>query len=559
MLGAVCTGIAVTEAMQANSRRQQALYAAAMAAAIVCNVMLFAPFTLYTGNPDEFSVSLPAILTVYAPPAMLVVVAVGTIGAFFPVNGYPRFLAFLAAFPILMWIQGTILVWDYGVLDGSPVPWLEMGWLGAIDTTVWIGVLLIALYGYRRVGKLLVQVAAVTFVIQLLAIGASVIAQPVASTNVADNVFDEAQYRAMYGFSGEKNVFHVVMDGFQSDIFASIINDPENKELRDALSGFTFFDQHAGTFPYTQMTIPLIVSGKTYLNHMPVDEFAEQAMQENSVLNLAEAAGYEVDIAAQVALRKAYTKGSFTNTYDIPKNRHTSPRDYIVSDAVRMLDLALFRLTPHFVKAYIYEDGLWFVQPRFRDADYLSIRYFSELDFLKYFAESVNANREKPVYKLFHLMLSHRPTVGNEQCKYDGIRETTRINVTIQARCGLAHVVEVLNAMKEIDVYDDSLIVLMADHGAWVGPSEYTAERNRKRIPDGGPRPAMVGLAVPMLAIKPAGSDGPLAVSSAPTTIADVPATIASLLGLEPKFDGRNAFEISVSETRPRTFFDYAY
>lgn len=71
-----------------------------MAALVACNVMLFAPFTLNSGNPDEFSVSLPTILVAYAIPALLVVFLIGAAGTFIPSRGFPRFMAFLAELSI---------------------------------------------------------------------------------------------------------------------------------------------------------------------------------------------------------------------------------------------------------------------------------------------------------------------------------------------------------------------------------------------------------------------------------------------------------------------------
>jgi hypothetical protein len=530
-----------------------------MAAIIACNVLLFAPYTIYAGNPDEFSASLASILVTYFLPAILFAGALALVGYFVPARGFPRFIATLAAFPVLMWAQGTLLVWDYGVLDGSPIDWLDTAWRGVIDTALWLTVILTALYGFKRFGKLIVVAATVTFAIQSAALGLSFLTRPSLAMTADEHAIDEQQYQAMFRFSAEKNVFHLVMDGFQSDVFNDIVEDPDFRHLRESLTGFTLFDQHIGTFPYTQLTVPLIVSGRTYRNEIPVDDFVRDTMQGDTILSAAKTAGFEIDVASQVALRKAYAAGAYTNTYDTPSNRQVGDRDYVVNDAVRLIDLSLFRLFPHFVKAYIYEDELWFVQSWFRDADYLSIRYFSELKFLEDMAREMKADREAPVYKLFHLMLSHRPTVGNEQCEYDGTRTTSRQNVTIQARCGLKRVVDVLNAMKDIGIYDNSLIVLMADHGAWVPAEGYVQGGDQSRGSMGGPSPVVAGMAVPVLAIKPPHSRLPMQISSAPTTIGDVPATIAALMGLDTTFSGRNAFDLDPQEQRVRTFFNFAY
>lgn len=553
------TGTVVTAVSVPERRRHRGLFAACLGAIVASNVFLFAPATLYLGNPDEFTAPLSSIALFYGLPALALAVVTAAAGLLLSAHGYSRLVAFLAAISVLLWVQGNVLVWDYGPLDGSPIPWLANGWRGAVDTTLWVGLILVGLYGYTRFGKLIVNAALVTFAIQAFALGAALVTteRPVLADEVV--VYDEAQYRAMYGFSREQNVLHVVMDGFQSDIFADILQDPENRGLVESLSGFTFFDKHVGTFPYTHMTVPLIVSGKTYLNEVPIDEFTDAAMQGESILNLAAASGFEIDIATQVALRKIYDRGSVTNAYDIPASRHATARDYIVSDAARLADYSLFRLTPHFVKAYIYQDELWFVQRWVRDADYMSIRYFSELQFLEEISAGLNADRDKPVYKLFHLMLSHRPTVGNEQCEYDGIRKTWRTNVTVQARCGLSRVAGLLNAMKELGVYDNTLVILMADHGAWIPARGYEIEQGDVPGEGGGPTPTMAGMALPVLAIKPPGSNGPIAVSSAPTTIADVPATVASIMGFESGFEGWNVFEPPAGTTRTRVFFDYAY
>lgn len=549
----------VTDFLHTGSRWKQALYAAAVATVLLGNILLFAPFAIHSGNPDEFTATLPAILTVYALPGLAGMLAIAVIGGLLPATGFVRYLAMLSSIAVLMWLQGTFLLWDYGPLDGASIPWLETGWRGLIDSTLWITFLVVAFYGHRRFGRPIVIAAGATFAIQLIAIIAGVMSGATPPGRADDTAFDESQYEAIFRFSPEKNVLHIVMDGFQTDVFKDIVADPEHRHLADALTGFTVYTDNIGAFPCTQMTMPLLVSGKADTNTVPVDEFTENTMRGDTILNSAAAAGFEIDIATQVALRKVYAAGAVSNYYDIPADRHASLRDYAVNDAARLFDLSLFRLTPHFVKAYIHRDELWFVQSWYRERNYLGIRYFSELGFLEDLATGLRADRDTPVYKLFHLMLSHRPTVGNEQCEYDGKRQTWRSNVTIQARCGLSRVVDVLQALKAAGVYDNTVIVLMADHGAWIGVENYHDNLAAESHAAAGPTNFVAGMAVPVLAIKPTAASGPMQTSSAATTIADLPATLAALLGFEPVFDDRNVFDIPTTEQRSRTFFNYAY
>ena len=530
-----------------------------MAFVLVCNAALFAPVEIFRGNAVEFSVPLAPILLVYLLPALVVVLLAASIGALISPGPFRRYLVLLAALAVLTWAQGTFLVWDYGVLDGSPIHWLEGWWRGAIDTSLWLLVLLGTYLGYRRFERPVILAAAASFLIQLVALLPALFSSEAVAANGEARVLDRGAYAAMSQFSSNGNVLHIVMDGFQSDIFSEIVADPEYDWIADTLTGFTFFDQHTGTFPYTQMTIPLIVSGKTYRNEVPIDDFTAAAMRGDTILNAAAAAGYEIDIASQAALVSVYSMGEFTNRYDIPANRHTARRHFIAADAIRLADLSLFRVTPHFLKAYIYQDDLWFLQSLFRDASYLQMRYFAELDFLGDMAANIQVVREVPVYKLFHLMLSHRPTVGNANCEFDGVLRTNRANVRNQARCGLIGVVRLLQAMKESGIYDRSLIVLMADHGAWVGAKSYSDRYHQNKDKAGRLAPGMAAMALPVLAVKPAGASDPFRVSPAPTSIGDVATTISELLRLEANFGGHNVYGIDEDAARTRIFYDYAY
>jgi hypothetical protein len=545
----------VTKLDVKNIRLRQALQAAGISAIMTCNVALFAPFEVYVGNPVEFTAPLNAILGLYAVPAVLFVILLALIGAAIPRAGFPRYLSALAAIAVAMWLQGTFMVWDYGVFDGSPIAWLEQGWRGLIDTTVWLLLLVLGLYGYTRFGRSIIFAAVASFAIQAISITSGLLLGADTGKPYADGTAHTSRYDAMRRFSMDRNVLHVVMDGFQSDIFASIVGDPENANLVAALDGFTFFEQHTGTFPYTQMTVPLIVSGKTYTNEIPVDDFTRDALEGETILNAVEEAGYEVDIATQAPLGNVYTMGDFTNYYSIPQNRHASRQDYVLSDGVRLVDLALFRVTPHFVKAYIYQDDLWFIQSYFRTLDFMDLRYFSDLRFLDDVASDLSVDREKRVYKLFHLMLSHKPTVGNKDCEFDGIRATNRENVSIQARCGLAAVSRLLESMQRSGIYDKSLIVLMADHGAWVPVAGHL-----ENDPDVDAPGALIGsMALPVLAVKPPGAGGPIKTSQAPTAMVDVPTTIADLLGVKDSYGGYNVFEMPEQMSRRRLFYTYIY
>lgn len=527
---------------------------AAMAAVFLITVCAAVPVALYAGNQEEFTVPLIDILPVGLPYALAVMAGLALFGAALPASGFDRYLGLLAALAVLVWIQGHLLVWDYGPLDGRSIRWMDGAWRGVVDLALWVAVLVSA-YLLPRFRRLLPPAAVATLVIQMVALALTVVPR-------ADELLfrdfaaaDSTGREAIVRFSTERNVLHIVMDGFQSDIFREIL-DAEH-DLKDRLDGFTLFRDNLGVFPYTQMTVPALLSGKVYHNQVPADAFIRETLQGRTILSEAIRHGYEVDIAAPVGLRNVYGLAEHTHSYGITAGSHATRGQYTTVDAARLADLALFRVVPHFVKALVHRDELWVFQAMVPSKEYLQMQYFADLQFLEQLHDEMIADRSSPVYKLMHLMVSHRPTVGNASCRFDGVHPTSREGVTNQARCGLTRIVRILDRLKALGIYDSSLIVLMADHGAWV-PAAGVPGREGS-APEAEVTANTIGMAIPVLAVKPPAISGPLTVSDAPTSIVDVPATIAGLLGMDARFDGFPVFDGHGEGERERRHLTYAY
>lgn len=516
----------------------------------VANLMLFATFAIYAGNPTEFSGGYADLITVLLPFAALLVVVLAAAGLLLRDRARSRYETVLCAVAVLIWVQGNILVWNYGVFDGSSINWLDGAWRGLVDTALWLAVLWLAVHRFARLGRGFLYAAVASIAIQVVAVGVEVNSQPelLESRDVLANI--EGRDAAMR-FSASGNIVHIVVDGFQSDIFAAIVDDDSDRDVKNELSGFTYFKNHLGAYPYTQLTLPAMLSGRLFFNDEPVDAFVRDAIEGPTIINSAAASGYEIDIMAPVPLKNVYAMGAHHNAFGIATNGHVTPHDIAVIDAARLIDLALFRVVPHFGKALVHRDELWVFQGKVQSSSWLHLQYFSDLAFLGDLATEMTVDRQAPVYKMIHVMLSHRPYVGNEHCEFDGRKVETRAAVTTHARCGFVAVLDVLQRMKELQIYDDSLIVLMADHGAWVPVEDFAATSEVGAMG--------VAMATPVLAIKPPGAHQPFAVSTSPTAITDVPATIASLASLEGDFGGLSAFEIKPDALRERRHLSYGF
>jgi len=539
----------------ATSLLQRTATVAAIGAIPVLTICVFAPLAIYAGNSGEFAAPYYDFLRAILPYAAIIVGGFALLGALLNGVPYRRCLAVIAALGLLTWLQGHILVWDYGVLDGRDIDWFADAWRGVLDLAIWCVVLYVAFSGYERFGRVLVLAAVTAFGIQSVA-AATVLVSNTSTLQAPSEVdLNVIAGEAITRFSRQQNVVHIVMDGFQADLFSEIIDDPANADLKQELQGFTLFRDNLGAYPYTQMTVPALLSSRLYRNEMPVDDFVNDVFKGDTILNAAFDAGFEVDIAAPTALKNVYSRGKYSHAYGIPAGDNVSAEYYIRNDAAKLIDLSLFRAVPHFAKSLVHRDQLWLFQSMVLSRAWLQTQYWADLIFLSRLAEQMTADRQAPVYKLIHVMLSHRPTVGNERCEFDGFRKTTKANVIMQSRCGLLWVVDVLRRMRELGIYEQSLIVLMGDHGAWVPVDTFMNEQDNRS----GMNSMWVAMATPVLAIKPPGVMGNIRVSGAPTSVVDVPATISDLLGLKAQFEGMPVFSISEDVQRTRRHLFYRF
>jgi hypothetical protein len=450
---------------------------------------------------------------------------------------FSRFNAVIAMLTLLVWAQAYLLVWDYGVLDGSPIDWSTPWWRGWVDLPLWLAALGAAWAWHRRIARTLRGAALALVALQAVVLAAQAASHRDVLALKTTRHADSRQAEAMAHFSSTRNVVHIVLDSFQADVFGEIVQGPERAFFEPALRGFTFFEEHLGTFTSTYMALPVIVSGQVYRNHMPQAAFMKSVYGGASILNAAHAAGYEVDLAGDAWTLNLLMQGRFDNAYFV------SPAPSL-DEAARLLDLALFRIAPHRLKAAVYADQRWLVQNWVAASGLSRFAYFRHNAFVEDITRNFAADRPKPVYKFFHLMASHRPWVVRPDCSAAGkVLPRTRDNVVAQQRCSLAFVVALIDKMRQAGVYDDSLIVLMGDHGAFVPPLRYRQEDYHS----GGKvyvlTPQIVGAATPLLAIKPPGAKQPLTRSQSETSMTDVAATIDALLGLGAGVPGRSVME----------------
>ena len=510
-------------------------------------LLFFGPSHLYFYNSIEFDFTFAEIFFTLITKTISSLLFVSTILLlFFKSSNFKRIVSVFFVSSFLLWLQGNILVWDYGVLDGTEIKWDEKYLYGIIDSIIWIVLLIVAFLNYSTIYKT-VRAGSIAFIcIQLMSLGIVSLKTP-----EKQHAKWSEDNSCKWSFSSEKNVIILVLDGFRTDTFEEIIN--EDKYFKDLFDGFTYFRNSVGGFPTTYPSVPLILTGQYYDNSVPIQRFMKKAYCGNSVPRILKEHDYMVYLP-----RKPYIYCS----PDIASNFVPTETSFFkLQNITHLLDSTFFRYSPHFIKKFIFykTDNLTIahnnkstIKKEANTASGGKNRTRSrkgpvspDLDFIEQMTIGCNLISDHKAFKYYHLRGPHPPFRLNEQLEYENLPNNLSGYVTV-ARASLKITRLFLNNIKDLGIYDKSMILIIADHGQGYLETPGKLSKN-------------MGYVNPLILIKPFSSRGAINVSDAPVALCDIPKTIFEELGLEIYASGYSMFKIKDSINRRRRYLSYKW
>lgn len=533
--------------MPDSNRRRAVVDVILPALLIALQLSLFGPHTIFAGNEAEFAASFWAVAPHLALPATVLFGVLIAPGLILRGRWRATYVALLFSLTIVLWVQANLLVADYGPLDGTSIDWSLQAWRNKYELALWIAVPVLAVLAAQKLAPVAAFGSGV-----LLALQAVVL---ISSTLQAD-AGTRARWRgpsdAMFELSRTRNAFHLVLDTFNSDVFAEIL-EAERPLLDRQLSGFIFFEDHAGAFPTTMASMPAMLTGTAYRNEEPLQKYIRDHFKQGSLFRTLRDQGFRVDDVTEMH----FDNQSATNFFRMPRP-YVSYEAYTEFAAWQLADLSLFRHAPHVMRSWIFNGQAWRLQNRFGQnlsTASTSRRYHpvNGAAVLDEFARRMRVTTDEPMYKFIHVGIPHLPVVVNAECDFTRVVRYTRESFRGQARCGVARVAAFLDRLRQLGVYDDSLIIVTADHGNGLPPRRFA---NDRALPDED-LSVTAGKALALLLIKPPKSTGGVRISQAPTAITDIPVTVADALGVHHNLPGEPILKISESTPRTRTFAAY--
>lgn len=494
-------------------------------------VFIATPFDIIASNPDEFT---------YVPGKIILSNALfyGLIGFLFLTLLYAVFfsvfrdyvrtflLVLLVAIAISAWLNSTFLTGVYGEFDGRGNLQIEpFGALSWIQMTAFLAVFIFA-YLLIKKGKVLSQlVLSILFIV--LATSAINI-----TTKLSEKKIEYAAEEDFFTYSkNNPNLLYIILDAYQTDFFAEILDDKIKKELR----GFIWFKDTAANFPTTIAAVPTIFTGAVYDNKKDLIDFYSERSQ-SSIANLFSNLGGKVQVVAGAPLRKELL--SEANLVSFSNLNEKGFFEYN-----NLINYSLFKVAPDTLKKNIYNEEKWLVN--------LKGKYNSSTNHALKELEYVAKNKITPLegsvkFKFYHSYITHAPVILGENCEDIEKVPSTLKSRSAAGKCALSLITTILEQLKSYGVFDNTMIIISADHGGGYVPKNFTPQY----------APQYGGSAATLL-IKPLNYHGEFKIEEYPAQLSDITKTIASAFNIPNNYTGVDLLGANKPTNRLRIFNYY--
>lgn len=358
---------------------------------------------------------------------------------------------------------------------------------------------------------------------------------------------DSAQENSGTASSSTPNIYHVVMDEYQTEMFELTFN----ADLEKTLSGFIYYPHARTTFGRTEMSMASTLGASDYDYRATPQDFVEDSLRgPTSNLNTLRRAGYRTVGFSHLA--SLYGSPS-------PFDESIILKDFIEVDPgadskVLVNSLWLYANTPTGVARLLLpeDDFSAFAGENLLPDDAPPLSAWS----LQKFIALERNYRTSGRYTLIHLILPHFPYVLSADCVYVEGRETSPLE---QAACANHLITALVDELQRLDRFDDSVIVIQGDHGARF---QTQGDELRQLPQDFAGEAWNDARSKSLLLVKPVGgsANDPLVVSDYPARLADIMPTVFDSVGVAyvPK-DGRTSLlakQLPDRSTRYYHFYD---
>lgn len=418
-------------------------------------LFLYAPIELLFTNQDEFWFDLYILL----PPMLVVfiIMLLCSVAAFLLIRvGGGKYRLFLLLYFIVFicsYIQGNWLAGGLPALDGSTINWSLYTAERTKSIILWVSVITISTILFKKLKKdSFNKLVTVVSVCMLLMFFVTLMTLALEHDGFSKKSTLAVTSKDMFEMSEDTNFIIFVLDAADGmrteDMLAS------NAAYCDIFQDFTFYDNMVGAYPFTKHSIPFILTGQWFTHETDFDDYETAAYEASPLLTTLEKEGYRMSLYTSEALLKDFGMEQFVNI--LPGKRGVT--DSWAFARWQML-MTAFKYAPHDLKrlAFINPNAFRTLKIAPEEAPLFTT---SNKTFYENILDEELRYTEENCFKFIHIDGAHVPYLYDEN-----VNEIENATYESSLQACLTITDAYLNKLKDSGVYDNSVIIVMADHG----------------------------------------------------------------------------------------------
>lgn len=493
---------------------------------LIVTFFVYAPFELYLTNQQEFWFSISAFAFIPLLMAVIVGAILIAVGMIMKEKYRKYFSAVIFGLALAIYLQSNFLNAKIGVLNGADINWQEYKVTFGINLIIWLLCVMLPCVLMKVKSHLMNKgigyVSALFSMMQIV----TLVVLAITSYKPAESQYEwYISDRNLFEVSSKDNVVVFLLDMYDDRYFKEILD--MEPEIVDELEGFTYFANSTGNYSTTVYSMGTLFTGQYLYNEKPFGEQLHDASEKSKMIDTLLDNGYRLDV---------YTIGAPPNI--LPKTSNYVEGEIKISDYVQftksLYQLVACKYLPDMIKPFVWMDGTEFNQFREPSGNTEKVYESNNVTFYKNIKKNgISVNDDEKCFKFIYLDGAHYPYYIDENVKAVEEEDTSELQC---ARGALRIVQAYMDEMKKSGVYDNTSIIIMADHGYyWDGV-----------------------LTNPVLLVKPENATGALQVSNAPVSQHDFQPSVLSLAGLNDDMRfGESYFDIPEGVERERLFYQY--
>lgn len=503
-------------------------------------LLFYAPLEIYSNNYGEFWFSYSLLFKLMLPCFLCAFLALTGLAALVLHLGgkklYTVYLAALTAALLSVYIQGTFFVGRLPAMDGNEIDWSQYAGQRRVSLVICALCLAAVILALRLLGREtwgaalcwigggMTLMLAVTLAVVSFSTGAYVTRSYVLTR---DNQME---------LSEDKNYIILMVDAVDAEIFSRLLTDHPEYET-GVLKDFTRYENVLSGYHITQYSIPMFLSGGWYELAEPYEDYFSRSFESSAFLQELQREDYRMDMYSDTVPYDYYSK--LSNTVESQEDL-ISPLGLIKKE----LRLVAFRYAPYQLKPFFWFDPLDF--DTLRSSDHLTyISWTGNIDFDEAMDTlPVTLSKEKR-FKFFHVDGAHNGSFNQRLENGKIVLEDPPSSAYDKTEVCLYLLEKYCSILKEQGVYDDSVIVLMSDHGQHLGTESLDENIWMLRRAD------------PVFLVKGFDTEHPkMLTSDIPISYIELPGAFLKLLG---GADGENLFDPRPDDVVRRYFITDTY